>query len=68
MISIEVRSQSTLFGTCILASVTFLLSLRQTLLYGSCAGAFSMYPFQNIYIHTHGTVTPDLSLSSHGLL
>ena len=45
VIYIEVRSQSILFGAYILASVTYLLSLRQTLLYGSCAGAFSMYPF-----------------------
>ena len=38
VISIEVRSQSTLFGTYILASVTFLLSLvlHQSLLYDSC--------------------------------
>ena len=38
LIYIEVRSQSTIFGIYILASVTFLLSLvlRQSLLYGSC--------------------------------
>ena len=66
--SIEVRSHSTLFGKYILTSVTFLLYLHQTLIYGSSAGAFSMYPFKNIYIHTHRTGTPDLSLSSDGLL
>ena len=68
VISIEVCSQSTLFGTYILASVTFLLSLPQTLLFGSCADAFSIYPFRNIYIHTHCTGTPDLSPFSNGLL
>ena len=68
MISIKVHSQITLLGTYILAWVTFLLSLCQTLLNGSCASAFSMYPFWNIYIHTYPTGTPDLCLSSDGLL
>ena len=49
VISIEVRSQSTLFGTYILASVTFLLSLvlRQSLLYGSCVSLL-----EHLYSHS----------------
>ena len=47
--SIEVRSQSTLFGTYIVASVTFLLSLvlRQSLLYDSC-----VYLLEHLYSHS----------------
>ena len=49
VISIEERSQSTLFGTYILASVTFLLSLVlcQSLLYGSC-----VFLLEHLYSHS----------------